>query len=155
MAFGDRRAEFGERLAMRFSLALGSGDAGGAIGDLRRTAIAVTDRDQPFDVMELHRSAEVVPERRSPRLELWRDNRDCRAGNDELAVPPGKVALVHVLVDRRHHSWVNAGEEHGLVIALPGFRREWSRCHEPGASQQQKAAPAQPFATARSRQMHR
>src|SRR6516162_2585233 len=130
MTFGDRCAEFGERLAMRFGLNLASGDAGGAIGDLRRTAIAVIDRDQPFDVMELHRSGEIVPERRSPRLELWRDDRDCRAGNDELAVPPGKVALVHVLVDRRHHSWVYAGEQHRLVIALRGFRREWSRCRE-------------------------
>ena len=90
--------------------------------------------NHPGEVMQLHRGCEVVPKRWPPGLELGRDDSDRRAGNDELAVFAAEPALLHVVVDRRHHPWVDAGDQHRFVIALCRQDPERQARRQPGNS---------------------
>src|SRR5215471_15727302 len=54
LARGHLLAEFGQRFAMGFGLDLRIGDARCAIGDTGRTAVAVIDRDQLRDMVQLY-----------------------------------------------------------------------------------------------------
>ena len=115
-----RRAELGQYFAVGLGLDLRIGDAVRAVGDPGGAAIAMVDRYDPLKVVELDRGREVVPKGNTPGLEFGGDDRDCRAGNDELAVFAAKAALRHVIVNRRDHPRIDAGQQHRLVIA---FRR--------------------------------
>src|SRR6202041_3193422 len=87
-----------------------------AIGDLGGAAIAMIDRDQALDVVELDRDREIVPERLVPIGEFWRDRADRRASDDELAVLADEAALHREVAHRRLHPWIDGAKDHRLVI---------------------------------------
>ena len=78
MALSGLLAEFRERRLMRFGLHLRVCDFGLAIGNPCSAAIAMVDRDDFLDVMQLNRRAEIVPKCLVPLLERGRDDADRR-----------------------------------------------------------------------------
>ena len=84
---------------MGFGLDLRIGNARCTIGDRGGAAIAVVDRDQLGDPVQLDRSGEIFPKCWPPSLETWRHDRDRGAGNDKLTVFAGQAPLIHVFVD--------------------------------------------------------
>jgi len=62
MALPDFLAELRERLPVRLGLARRVGDRRLAVGDLCGAAVAVVDRDDFADLVQLDRGGEIVPE---------------------------------------------------------------------------------------------
>jgi hypothetical protein len=54
--------------ALCVSVSIWVGDLVGAVDDLSRAAVAVVHRDHVWDVVQLHRRSQVVPERHRPGL---------------------------------------------------------------------------------------
>jgi hypothetical protein len=82
--------------ALCVSVSIWVGDLVGAIGDLSRAAVAVVHRDHVWDVVQLHRRSQVVPERHRPGLEGGRHHADRSAGESALAVFADHAAAFHV-----------------------------------------------------------
>ena len=131
---------------MRLGFGVLRGDRRLAISDLGGAAVAVIDRDDLLDVVQLDCGREVVPERLVPILERLSDDADCGAGDHELAEFASQVAFRHVLSYRLLHARINAAENHGLVVSGCRECRERLQCRKrrKAAGCAQQIAPVKP-----------
>src|SRR5262249_47854159 len=133
MTLADLLAEFRERCPVGLGFRLRGCDLRLAIGDLGGAAIAMVDRDDPLDVVQLNGGGEIVPKCLVPLLERRGDHADRRAGDDELAELAGQVLLDGISVHRLLHARIDAGQNHRLVVPF-GRERETGREGERSAA---------------------
>ena len=106
------------RRAVGFGLARLAGHGRLAVGDLGGAAIAMVDRDDPLDAVQLDGGGEIIPKCLVPLLERRGDDADRRAGDDELAELAGQVLLDGISVHRFLHARIDALIDTGIAAGI-------------------------------------